>query len=292
MPPAATTLGTYLRACRARVRPGDVGLPGGPGRRVPGLRREEVALLAGISVEYYLRLEQGRDTHPSEQVLVSLARAPLLEPDAATYLRELASPPRPTRRARPHPDRVGQGVRELLDQWAGTPALVQGPHMTILAANLPARALCPHFAPGRNALRALFLEPGMREFYRDWEATTAKAVAWLRSVAGGTDDPGLVALVGELSLRSERFRGLWARQDVRRTSSGVTRLRHPQVGDLDLRYEKLAFPQAPGQTLIVYHAEVGTPSHDGLQLLAHLTPPTGPGGLAPRAAPSGRSAQE
>lgn len=93
-------------------------------------------------------------------------------------------------------------------------------------------------------------------------------------------------------LRSERFRGLWARQDVRRTSSGVTRLRHPQVGDLDLRYEKLAFPQAPGQTLIVYHAEVGTPSHDGLQLLAHLTPPTGPGGLAPRAAPSGRPAQE
>jgi transcriptional regulator with XRE-family HTH domain len=266
-----STLGDYLRVRRERLRPDDVGLPAGPRRRVPGLRREEVALLAGISAEYYLRLEQGRDQHPSDQVLDSIARALRLDTDAETYLHELARPMRATRRRATRPEQVSAGMRSLIDSWATTPALVHGRHMATLAANRMAVALSPYFAPGVNSLRAAFVEPEMREFYRDWDGTTAKAVAYLRSVIGGAvDDPGLAELIGDLSLRSERFRTLWARQDVRQKTSGTTLLRHPLVGDLDLRYEKLALPGAPGQMLITYHAEPGSPSHERLELLAHL----------------------
>lgn len=268
---SATRLGDYLRARRERVRPGDVGLPAGDRRRVPGLRREEVALLAGISAEYYLRLEQGRDRHPSDQVLDSIARALRLDTDAETYLHELARPPLAARRRAAKPERVSAGVQSLIGNWATTPALVHGRHMSTLAANSMAVALSPYFAPGVNTLRAAFLEPELREFYRDWDAMTAKAVAYLRSVIGAdVDDPKLVELIGELSLHSERFRTLWARQDVRQKTSGLTRLLHPQVGALDLHYEKLALPESPGQVLITYHAERGSPSYERLELLAHL----------------------
>ncbi|MFF7334839.1 helix-turn-helix domain-containing protein [Streptomyces sp. NPDC008150] len=263
-------LGSYLRVRRERVRPGDAGLPDTGRRRVPGLRREEVALLAGISTEYYLRLEQGRDRHPSDQVLDALSRALRLERDEEDYLRGLARPaPRARRRTRP--ETAAPGVTALIQQWS-TPALVQGPYMTTLAANPMAVALSPYFAPGVNTLRAAFLEPGMRELYRDWESMTAKAVAYLRSLVGGdaADDPRLVELIGELSLGSERFRTLWARVDVARKSSGTTLLRHPAVGELDLRYEKFALPAAPGQVLVTYHADPGTASYERLQLLAHL----------------------
>lgn len=264
-------LGDYLRVRRERLRPEDVGLPAGTRRRVPGLRREEVALLAGISVEYYLRLEQGRDQHPSDQVLDSLTRALQLDADAETYLRTLARPQRPAARRTPvRPERVSPGVRSLIDNWTTTPAMVAGRYLTTLAANALAVALNPSFAPGVSTLRAAFLDPEMREFYRDWDAMTAKTVAYLRSVVAGVDDPRLLELIGELSVRSERFRTLWARQDVRLKTSGVTLLRHPQVGDLDLHYEKLALPEAPGQMLITYHAQPGTASYERLQLLAHL----------------------
>ncbi|SFF68927.1 Helix-turn-helix domain-containing protein [Actinacidiphila alni] len=267
-----TTLGEFLRVRRERLRPADVGLPEGTRRRVPGLRREEVALLAGISVEYYLRLEQGRDRSPSDQVLESIARALLLDGDAERYLRELARPPRPARRRPARPERVSAGVRNLIDGWPTTPALVHGRYMTTLAANSMAVALSPYFAPGVNTLRAAFLEPGLRALYRDWDGMTAKAVAYLRSMAGGAgDDPRLLELIGELSLHSERFRTLWARQDVQQKTSGVALLLHPQVGPLDLHYEKLALPGAPGQMLITYHADPGTPSSEALHLLAHLT---------------------
>jgi transcriptional regulator with XRE-family HTH domain len=266
-----SNLGEYLRVRRERLVPDDVGLPAGPRRRVPGLRREEVALLAGISVEYYLRLEQGRDQHPSDQVLDSIARALHLDADAETYLRELARPPRTEHRKQSRPERISAGVQSLIDSWPSTPALVHGRYLTTLAANSMAVALSPFFAPGVNSLRAAFLEPEMREFYLDWDEMTAKAVAYLRSVVGGdVDDPRLVELVGELSLRSERFRTLWARQDARQKTSGLTRMLHPQVGALDLHYEKLALPGAPGQMLITYHAEQGSPSHERLELLAHL----------------------
>jgi transcriptional regulator with XRE-family HTH domain len=266
-------LGDYLRSRRERITPADVGLPPGERRRVPGLRREEVALLAGISSEYYLRLEQGRDRHPSDQVLESIARALRLDADAERYLHELARPPGPAarRRTAARPERVSPTVQSLIDNWTTTPALVHGRTMVTLAANPMAVALSPFFAPGVNSLRAAFLEPEMREFYRDWDAMTAKTVAYLRSVAGAAvDDPRLVELIGELSLHSERFRTLWARQDVRQKTSGVSHLLHPLVGPLDLRYEKLALPGAPGQILVTYHAEQGTESYERLLLLAHL----------------------
>ncbi|SCE52093.1 Helix-turn-helix domain-containing protein, partial [Streptomyces sp. DvalAA-14] len=239
---------------------------------MPGLRREEVALLAGISAEYYLRLEQGRDRHPSEQVLESIARALLLDADAETYLHQLARPPRAaTGRRAGRPERVGEGVRGLIGSWTTTPAFVHGRSMTILAANPIAVALSPSFAPGVNTLRAAFVEPEMRVFHRDWDAMTAKAVAYLRSQAGAAaHDPALLELIGELGRHSERFRTLWARQDVRQKTSGTSRMLHPQVGPLELRYEKLAVPGSPGQMLITYHAEPDSESAERLQLLAHL----------------------
>ncbi|WP_327289376.1 helix-turn-helix domain-containing protein [Streptomyces sp. NBC_01198] len=279
----ANRLGDYLRTRRERVQPADVGLPEGGRRRVPGLRREEVALLAGISVEYYLRLEQGRDQHPSPPVLAGIARALQLDTDAERYLTELAAMPAARRRPA-RPERVSPEVRTLIDNWTSTPALVHGRYMTTLAANPLAVALNPFFAPGVNTLRAAFLEPAMRDLYRDWDAMTAKAVAYLRSIIGAADDPRLAELIGELSLRSDRFRTLWGRQDVRRRTSGLTLLQHPQVGPLDLHYEKLALPSAPGQMLITYHAEPGSPSYERLQLLAHLTPAQGPGATSSPAA--------
>jgi transcriptional regulator with XRE-family HTH domain len=270
----SSKLGDYLRVRRERLRPDEVGLPARARRRVPGLRREEVALLAGISAEYYLRLEQGRDRHPSEQVLNGLARALQLDADAEAHLYELARSGRTPRRRAPRPERVSPSVETLIDNWTTTPALVLGRLMTVLAANALAVALSPFFAPGGNPLRAAFLEPEMREFYRDWDKMTAKTVAYLRSIIGaGVDDPRLAELIGELSLSSERFRTLWARQDVRLRTSGVTRFLHPQVGPLDLHYEKLALPGVPDQMLITYHAESGSPSYERLQLLAHLAKP-------------------
>jgi transcriptional regulator with XRE-family HTH domain len=266
----SSTLGDYLRARRELIRPDEVGLPAGERRRVPGLRREEVAMLAGISVEYYLRLEQGRDQHPSAQVLDSIANALCLDPDAAAYLHGLARPLPAKRRRSPRPERVGTGVRDLIANWTTTPAYVQGRSAQVLAANPLAIALSPHFAPGSNTLRAAFLEPEMRVFYRDWEEMTAKAVPYLRSVVGtDIDDPHLISLIGELSVGSERFRTLWARHDVRYRTSGLTRMLHPQVGPLDLRYEKFALPQS-GQMLITYHAGPGSESEQRLHLLATL----------------------
>ncbi|HWO59220.1 MAG TPA: helix-turn-helix transcriptional regulator [Umezawaea sp.] len=266
----SSTLGDYLRARRELVRPTDVGLPAGERRRVPGLRREEVALLAGISAEYYLRLEQGRDQHPSDQVLASIASALRLDTEASAYLHALAHPVPPKRRWAPKAEKVSTSVRNLIDNWTTTPAYVQGRTMTVLAANPLATALSPFFAPGANTLRAAFLEPGMRSFYRDWDGMTAKVVPYLRSVLGSeADDPRLVTLIGELSLHSERFRTLWARHDVRQKSSGLTELLHPQVGPLDLRYEKLVLPES-GQVLITYHADPGSPSEERLRLLGTL----------------------
>jgi hypothetical protein len=201
----------------------------------------------------------------------SLARALQLDADAESYLKKLAEPARPARRRAPKPEKVGAGVLSLIDSWPTTPALVQGRYLTTLAANPLAVALSPYFAPGVNSLRAAFLEPEMRELYRDWEGMTAKAVAYLRSViADSLDDPRLLELIGELSVHSERFRMLWARQDVRLKTSGLTQLNHPQVGALDLQYEKLALPGTGGQMLITYHTVPGTPSHEKLELLAHL----------------------
>lgn len=267
---ASTSFGEYLRGRREQLRPEDVGLSAGDRRRVPGLRREEVALLAGISTEYYLRLEQGRDRHPSAQVLDSIGHALQLDDEARAYLLSL-SQPTIVRRPRRAAETVSSGARSLIDSWTTTPAYIDGASFTVLAANPLAVALSPHFAPGENTLRALFFDPEMRTFYRDWESITANAVPYLRSMIGSdVDDPRAVSLIGELSLRSDRFRALWARQDVRYRPSGMTRIQHPLVGPLDLSYEKLLLP-GKSQVLVAYHAEPASESAERLQLLASLT---------------------
>lgn len=273
-PDNPSTLGGYLRARRDLVRPEDVGLIAGGRRRVPGLRREELAMLAGISSDYYLRLEQGRDRHPSAQVLDALAVALRLDAAATDHLHDLARP-RTRRRAAPRAERVPAGIAQLIDQLP-MPAYVSGRYLDVLAANPLARALSPNFTPGRNLLRQVFLDPGDRELHLDWERATAGAVGGLRAAAGtDPDDPRLAALVGELSIRSDRFRTLWARADVGHRGEGTSHMRHPQVGELYLRREKLDIAGTGGQQLVVYHAEPGTDSAQALALLGSLTVTTG-----------------
>jgi transcriptional regulator with XRE-family HTH domain len=276
MPAAAdaNALGRYLRVRRALVRPDAAGVPGQGSRRVPGLRREEVAFLAGVSSDYYVRLEQGRDRHPSDQVLLAIARALQLDEDATGYLLQLAKPPSPRRKRTRRPEKVSDGIRTLISIWPLTPAYVHGTYMDILAANTLATALSPFNTPGRNAILDAFTEPEMRALHRDWDAMTARIVPYLRSISGpDIDDPRLVELVGELSLRSERFRTLWARQDVKHKTTGTSLFNHPQVGPLELNYEKLLIPGSDMQTLITYHARPGSDSEERLRLLASITTP-------------------
>ncbi|MFI0815184.1 helix-turn-helix transcriptional regulator [Streptomyces sp. NPDC021098] len=269
---ADTALGAYLRARRELIRPEDVGLPAAGRRRVPGLRREELALLAGISADYYLRLEQGRDRHPSAQVLDALARALRLDDDATAHLHRLAVPDRPRRRSPARrTERVPQGIRQLIATWPHTPAFVQGRLLDVLDANPLAQALSPLFTPGTNMIRALFLDPASGAAHGRWEASTEGSVAALRALVGpDVDDPALNELVGELSVRSERFRQLWARHDVRPKRSGASTIMNPQVGALELSHEKLPLPDTDRQMLVIYHAEPGTPSAERLALLASL----------------------
>jgi transcriptional regulator with XRE-family HTH domain len=263
-------LGDYLRARRELVQPGSVGLPANGIRRVSGLRREEVAMLAGISSDYYLRLEQGRDHNPSIQVLQALARVLQLDRAATDYLLGLGAPQPRQRRRRPKRESVQSGIRQLLDV-VDLPAFVEGRYFDVLAANALAYALSPNLQRGQNRLRAVFLDPGERALYPDWDTATAALVAGFRqSVGSDVDDPGFVQLVGELSLSSERFRRLWARHDVTSFKGAQIRLDHPQVGDLTLSREKLAITGTDGQLLVIYHAQPGTGSAEKLALLASL----------------------
>ena len=267
-------LGDYLRARRELVQPDSVGLPVSGVRRVAGLRREEVAMLAGISSDYYLRLEQGRDRNPSIQVLEALARVLGLDQAATDYLLGLAAPRPRHRRRRPRRETMPAGIRQLLGVL-GQPAFVEGRYFDVLAANSLARALSPSLQAGQNRLRAVFLDPAEKALYPDWDHATARLVAGFReSVGSDADDPGFVQLVGELSLSSERFRRLWARHDVQSREGMPTRIHHPQVGDLTLSREKLAIGGAQGQLLAIYHAQPGTNSAEKLALLASLASPT------------------
>ncbi len=263
-------LGDYLRARRELVQPGSVGLPANGIRRVSGLRREEVAMLAGISSDYYLRLEQGRDHNPSIQVLQALARVLQLDRAATDYLLGLGAPQPRQRRRRPKRESVQSGIRQLLDV-VDLPAFVEDRYFDVLAANALAYALSPNLQRGQNRLRAVFFDPGERALYPDWDTATAALVAGFRqSVGSDVDDPGFVQLVGELSLSSERFRRLWARHDVTSFEGAQIRLDHPQVGDLTLSREKLAITGTDGQLLVIYHAQPGTGSAEKLALLASL----------------------
>jgi transcriptional regulator with XRE-family HTH domain len=263
-------LGSYLRARRELVRPADVGLADGERRRVPGLRREEVALLAGISSDYYMRLEQGRDRHPSPQILDALARVLLLDDDATKHLYSLALP-RPRTRVRKPAGRVPAGLAQFVENQTANPALVHNRYMDVLVANSLATALSPWYCKGTNLLRAAFLTDEVRNFYTDWEERARGVVAGLRTLAGPeVDDPYLAELVGEVALRSDEFRRIWARHDVRPRTSGISTLRHPQLGDVTLNFEKLEVMGTQGHVLVMYHAAPGSAGHEALDLLAKL----------------------
>ncbi|WP_405164966.1 helix-turn-helix transcriptional regulator [Nocardia sp. NBC_01499] len=242
--------------------------------------------LAGISAEYYLRLEQGRDRNPSAQVLDALATVLRLDADATAHLHSLATPDRPRRRRPRPPERAPEGIEQLIATWPHTPAYVLGRLLDVLAANPLAQALSPLFAPGANMVRTLFLDPASGVAHGHWDASTEGAVAALRALVGpDVDDPALVELVGELSVRSDRFRQLWARHDARPKRSGANTITHPQVGPLELRHEKLPIPDTDRQILVIYHAEPASPTAERLALLASLIADPAPGGL--RNAPTG-----
>jgi transcriptional regulator with XRE-family HTH domain len=270
-------LSEFLRARRAGVRPADVGLPEGTGlRRTPGLRREEIAALAGISIEYYIRLEQGKETNPSAPVLRALSSALLLDREARIHLYALANRmadrtpcPRPARR------RASPGVLRIMHAVRPFPAFLQTRANDILAANPEALALFTGLADWpahlRNSTRYTFTHPAARELFADWEAAAASHVANLRAqLAADPDIPGLAALVAELSDASPYFAELWQRYDVGRYRAVRKRFRHPEVGDVTLMSEALSMDD-DGQRLTVYHAEPGTPDHDALTLLSAAT---------------------
>jgi transcriptional regulator with XRE-family HTH domain len=246
-------------------------LPSGGRRRVHGLRREELALLAGISSDYYMRLEQGRDQHPSAQVLDSLARVLGLTADATAHLHQLAQPAKGQGMAR-KADEIPASLLRLMNSWTTEAAYVQDRLWNILASNALAAALSPVYAAGSNPLRAVFLDPEQREFRREWEQLTADGVAGLRSLAGpNVDDPDLLELVDELSAGSERFRELWNRHDIATRQGGINRLNHPDVGPLDLSSEKLDITGTEGLTLVIFHATPNTPTAQALAELAART---------------------
>jgi transcriptional regulator with XRE-family HTH domain len=262
-------LGDYLRARREQVRPEDVGLIPGARRRVPGLRRQELAMLAGISSDYYLRLEQGRDKNPSAQILDALARALQLDIKGTEYLYQLASPSG-SRRKQSDLETAADGLDELIDQFP-MPAIVANRYQDVLAANPIACALAPGFAPGQNFLRWRLVDPTAREFFVDWDEATDVAVSGLREVAGSaSDDARMRALIDELSAASPRFRELWARADVG-YRAGITHMRHPEVGDLFLYRNRLSVPHSGGQHLIIFRAEPGSPSAKALDALRSLS---------------------
>jgi transcriptional regulator with XRE-family HTH domain len=229
-------------------------------------------MLAGVSADYYVRLETGRDKHPSEQLLDALARALRLDDDATVHLHELARPAPRRRRPRARAERVRPGMLRLLESWPQTPAFVSGRRMDVLAVNPLATALNPAYAPGTNLVRWAFLdEETARALYPHFDTIAARTVASLRATVGpDLDDPQLIELVGELSLKSELFRRLWARHDVLEKSDGEAHFTHPIVGSLELRYETLAVTGADGQLLVAYHAEPGSTTERGLALLSTM----------------------
>ncbi|WP_454319162.1 helix-turn-helix transcriptional regulator [Streptomyces phaeoluteigriseus] len=270
-----TELGRFLRARRARLTPEEVGLTAGGGlRRTPGLRREELATLAGVSIDYYARLERGKETRPSPSVIDALARALRLEEDEHDHLRGLAAlaarsapepPAAPSRTVRP-------GVKLLLESLRPFPAHVVSRTGDVLAYNPGGLRLLAGMedwpAKQRNIARYVFLHPAARDLFDDWHNQVRGCVNGLRALAGMEPDaPDLTQLVGELLLKSPEFARLWERYDVRGHSYGRKTFHHPEVGDLTLGYQALQLEGSPSHRMVAYHAEAGTPDHDALLLL-------------------------
>jgi transcriptional regulator with XRE-family HTH domain len=266
----------FLVSRRGRIGPEQAGLTAfSRQRRVPGLRREEVAALAGISVEYYTRIERGATSGVSDDVLAAIGQALQLDEAERSHLHNLfraAASVRAARRA-PAQQRVRPTVQRLLDSMVGVPAYVRNGRLDVLAANTLGAALYsqvlddPTGPP--NVARFVFLDVRSTEFFLDWESVANDAVAILRAEAGRDPyDRKLTDLVGELSMRSEEFRGRWAAHDVKFHRTGTKRLHHPLVGDLVLAFEALDLPGDSGQRILAYSAEPASPSHDALELLA------------------------
>ena len=267
-----TELGRYLKARRAQVRPEEVGLPAGAGvRRTPGLRREELAALAGVSVDYYIRLERGRETNPSLTVVDALGRALRLRGDGYERLHELAelASGRVSELSACSDHTVRDSVLQMLESVRPLPAYVVSRYNRVLAANPPGRRLLPglwDWPEGqRNLTRYLFLHPLGRTLYEPWEETVALSVAHLRAVAGADpDDPELTALVGELVLKSPEFARLWERYDVCERGGGRKSFQHPKVGPMTLTYEVMRLARTGGQRMVVYQAAPGTPDEEAM----------------------------
>jgi transcriptional regulator with XRE-family HTH domain len=271
-----TELGAFLKARRAALDPHDVGLPEGvTRRRVAGLRREELAQLAGISVDYLTRLEQGRARNVSDEVLDSLARALRLNPDECTYLHNLAVPRRKRPAHRPA-QRIRPELQQLLDAMS-VPAFVFGRYLDVLAWNPMGGAIAFDFdsipPADRNLPKLFFLdEDEARALHPEFDQVCQELVANLRAEAGRCpDDPRLAQLIGELSLRSDRFRRLWAGHHVREKAHGHKLIHNPLVGELHLRYETLRLPDEPDQALVTYTTEPGSESERALRKLAEWT---------------------
>jgi transcriptional regulator with XRE-family HTH domain len=271
-----TELGDYLRACRAKVSPEDAGLPNTGHRRVPGLRREELAMLAGVSVDYIVRLEQGRAKTASPEILHALGQALDLRPDEEEYLflgvAEAKGPATRARKPAPGAQRVSAPTRVLLDSMTAVPALVLGRRMDIIGWNTLGAALFMDFdtlAPHqRNHIRLAFLDPRVRSLYRDWEIVAKECVAYLRMDAGRyPEDPALARLIGELSMKDEDFRYWWSTHRVRAQRSGRKHFLHPAAGELSLDFQVLDVRGAQDQTLLIYTAEPNSRSAQGLAFL-------------------------
>ena len=287
---ARTAVREFLSSRRDRVSPADAGLPvGGSRRRGKGLRREEVALLAGVSPEYYIRLERGQATGPSASVVESVATVLRLDDDERSHLDRILAALTPEARKRRRTavqEGVSPGVRVLLDSLEHLPALVFNSRLDVLAANALARALyAPVFDTDGPPNTALFLfldEQRARQLFPQWERIAGDTVSMLRVEAGRRpDDPALVALIGRLSTRSGAFRSRWAANDVRTHKPGVKVFRHPAIGQVTLPFENLAVDSTGDQLLTVFTPQPGTPEHDAIQLLASWSATDGPAEALP-----------
>ncbi|MET9460835.1 helix-turn-helix transcriptional regulator [Streptomyces canus] len=282
---APSELGDFLKSRRAALRPEVVGITPHPSRRrVTGLRREELAMLANVSITHYTRLEQGRAGNASDGLLEAIARTLRLTDDETAHLKVLARPAAAS--SRPAPPRVAHAsasARQLLKAMTDVPAVVMDRRNDVLAWNHLGHALLAgHLAPESpdtpgdrpNLTRMLFLDERYRELYTNWDEQAQLAVAALRLVAGRhPDDRSLAELIGQLAMNCDEFASLWAQHPVRTCTSGVKRLRHPLVGAMELSFENLVIPGTSGQRLIAYTAEPGSPSEGALRLLGSATAP-------------------
>jgi transcriptional regulator with XRE-family HTH domain len=272
MPGMVSPLGEFLRARRTATTLDQAGLPHGGRRRTPGLRREEVSVLAGLSTDYYIRLEQGRERRPSDQVLDALARAFQLDAEATEHLHELARPRIFKCTPADRVDRVSPHVLRLMDGWDQATALLVNRRLDVLARNRLSVALLAGLDHTDNLMRLTFLNPAAREFLLDWEQEAWFQLAYVRAAMGADlDDPALLELVEELSLASEDFRQMWARHDVGVKPYESGRFHHRDVGEMTLYVETFAIDRSAGQRLFVAQAEPGSPSERALAKLRALS---------------------